>query len=323
MIRAMTRMSRCLLALLCASFALAAQAQTFPNRSIKLVVPYGPGGATDILGRLIAQKMTDLLGQPVVVDNRAGAGGALGSDVVAKSAPDGYTLLMSTIGSHGINPVMLKDIPYDAVKDFTPIGLALWNAFVISIHPSVPARNLQELAVASKAKPLFSGVAGQQQQLFGALLTRYAGIQVTPVLYKGSAAAMADVAGGQIQMGYVDIAGAMPFIRSGKVIPLAVSGTKRSALLPDLPTVAEATKAKELEPSGWMGVLAPARTPPAVVATLNAALNKALAAPDMAEKFAPHGAEPKGSTPEEFGTLIRDDIQRWAQVAKMANIQPQ
>ena len=319
----MHRFARFLLAVLCASLALSVQAQNFPNRPVRLVVPYGPGGATDILGRLIAQKMTDILGQPVVVENRAGAGGALGSDFVAKSAPDGYTLLMSTIGSHGINPVMLKDIPYDAVKDFTPIGLALWNAFVISIHPSVPARNLQELAAASKAKPLFSGVAGQQQQLFGALLTRYAGIQLTPVLYKGSAAAMADVAGGQIQLGYVDIAGAMPFIRSGKVIPLAVSGTKRSALLPDLPTVAEATKARELEPSGWMGVLAAARTPPPIVATLNAALNKALAAPDMPEKFAPHGAEPKGSTPEEFGTLIREDIQRWAQVAKMANIQPQ
>ena len=225
--------------------------------------------------------------------------------------------------SSDLNPVMLKDIPYDAVKDFSAIGLALWNHFVITIHPGVRARNLQELAAVSKANPLFMGVAGQQQQLFGALLTRYAGIQISPVLYKGTAPAMADLAGGNVQMGYTDIAGAMPFIRSGKILALAVSGTRRSALLPDLPTVAEATKSKELEPSGWMGVLAAARTPPAVVATLNAALNKALAAPDMAEKFAPHGAEPKGSTPEEFATLIREDIQRWAQVAKMVNIKPE
>ncbi len=312
-----------LLVLACAALAVPAQAQNFPTRPIKLVVPYGPGGATDILGRLIAQKMSDLLGQPVVIENRAGAGGVIGADFVAKSAPDGHTLLMSTIGTHGINPVMLKEIPYDAVKDFSAIGLALWNHFVITVHPSVPARNLQELAAASRAKPLFMGVAGQQQQLFGALLTRYAGIQISPVPYKGTAPAMADLAGGSIQMGYTDIAGAMPFIRSGKVVPLAVSGTRRSSLLPDLPTVAEAAKSKELEPSGWMGVLAAARTPPAIVATLNAALNKALAAPDMAEKFAPHGAEPQGSTAQEFATLIREDIQRWTQVAKMADIKPQ
>ena len=167
------------------------------------------------------------------------------------------------------------------------------------------------------------GVAGQQQQLFGALLTRYAGIQISPVPYKGTAPAMADLAGGSIPMGYTDIAGAMPFIRSGKVVPLAVSGTRRSSLLPELPTVAEAAKSKELEPSGWMGVLAAARTPPAIVAALNTALNKALSAPDMPEKFAPYGAEPKGSTPEEFATLIREDIQRWTQVARMADIKPQ
>lgn len=304
----------------CALVAPVVQAQNFPSKPIRLVVPYGPGGATDILGRMIAQKMSELLGQSVIVENKPGASGAIGTDYVAKSPPDGYNLIMATIGSQAINPVLYHNLPYDVNKDFAPVGLALLNHFVVAVHPSVPAKTIQELAAYSKTRSLFIGTAGYQQQLFGALLTAYSGVEMTNVSYKGTAPALLDLAAGNVQVGFTDIAGAMPHIRAGKIVPIAVSGTKRFSLLPNVPTVAEATRISELEASGWMGVLARAGTPPAAIATLNSALNKVLATAELREKFAPSGAEPKGSTPEEFGRLIRDEIARWGRIAKAANI---
>jgi tripartite-type tricarboxylate transporter receptor subunit TctC len=298
----------------------AVQAQTFPNKPIRLVVPYGPGGATDILGRLIGQKMGDLLGQPIIVDNKAGASGAIGTDYVAKSPADGYTLIMATIGSQAINPVLYHNLPYDVSRDFAPVGLALRNHFVLAVSPSVPARTLTDLAAYSKTKKLFLGTAGFQQQLFGAVLTASSGLEMTNVSYKGTAAALVDLASGNVQVGFVDIAGAVPYIQSGKIVPVAVSGARRFSGLPNVPTVSEAAKVTELDSSGWMGILAPAGTPAPVIAKLNAALNKVLSSAEMREKFAPFGAEPATSTPEEFGALIRDEVIKWGRVAKAAGI---
>lgn len=317
------RISLKLAGVLCACAVLAApavQAQNFPTRPIKLIVPYGPGGATDILGRMIAQKMTELLGQPVIIDNKAGASGAVGTDLVAKAAPDGYTLIMATIGSQAINPVLYPNLPYDVNRDFAPVGMTLTNHFVLATTPSVPAKSLKELVAYSKGKKLFFGTAGYQQQLFGALVGAHTGLELTNVSYKGTAPALIDLAAGNVQVAFTDIAGAVPHIQSGKIVPLAVSGTNRFPLLPNIPTVAEATGIKELEASGWMGILAPAGTPPAVIKTLNTALNKVLATAELKEKFAPFGAEPKGSTPEEFGALIRDEVAQWGRVAKSAAI---
>lgn len=311
-------------ALLCAApvalFAPALHAQSFPTKPIKLIVPYGPGGATDILGRMIAQKWAELLGQPVIIENKAGASGSVGTDLVAKAAPDGYMLIMATIGSQAINPVLYRNLPYDAQRDFAPVGLTLTNHFVLATTPSVPAKTLKDLVAFSKGKKLFFGSAGYQQQLFGALVGAHTGLELTNVSYKGTAPALIDLASGNVQVAFTDIAGAVPHIQSGKIVPLAVSGTNRFPSLPNVPTVAQATGIKELEASGWMGILAPAGTPPAVIARLNSSLTKVLASPELKEKFAPYGAEPKSSTPEEFGALIRDEIARWSRVAKAADI---
>ena len=307
-------------ALACALPSPGAQAQSFPSKPIRLVVPYGPGGATDILGRLIAQRWGELLGQTVLVDNKAGASGSIGTDFVAKAPPDGYTLIMATIGSQAINPVLYTNLPYDVNRDFAPVGLALTNHFVLATAPSVPARSVAELIAYSKKNKLFLGTAGYQQQLFGALLTAQSGLQMSSVSYKGTAPALIDLASGTVQVGFTDIAGAVPYIQSGKIVPLAVTGTRRFPALPNVPTVAEATGVSELEASGWMGILAPAGTPPAVIATLNTALNKVLGSAEMKEKFAPFGAEPKSGTPEELGTLVRNEVLRWGRVAKAADI---
>lgn len=298
----------------------AALAQNFPAKPIHLVVPYGPGGATDILGRLIGQKMGDLLGQPVVIDNKPGASGSIGTDFVAKAPPDGYTLIMATIGSQAINPVLYQNLPYDVNRDFAPIGLALANHFVLAVSAAVPARTIPELAAYSKTKELFIGTAGYQQQLFSAVISANSGLKMTNVSYKGTAAALVDIASGNVQVGFVDIAGAVPFIQSGKLIPIAVTGPHRSSALPNVPTVGEAARIHDLDAGGWMGILAPAGTPAAVVATLNAALNKALAEPEIREKFAPYGAEPATSTPEELGELVRSEVLKWGRVAKAAGI---
>ena len=300
------------------------RAQGFPAKPVRLVVPYAPGGATDILGRTIAQRLTESLGQSVVVENKGGAGGNIGADFVAKSPADGYTLVMGTIGTHAINSSLYANMPFDPVRDFAPVGLALTNQLVLLVHPSVPARTVPELVTLSKdgKARLFFGSAGNgsSHHLAGELLKFRTGLEMTHVPYKGSGPALLDLAAGNVQVLFVDIAGALPHIRAGRIIPLAVGGSKRSALLPDLPTVAEATRIADFEVSAWMGVLAPAGTPPAVVAQLNAALNKVLAAAEIRERFAGLGAEPLSSTPEEFAAHIRNETGKWSRLVKSAGV---
>ena len=296
------------------------QAQTYPTKPVKLVVPYAPGGATDILGRTIALRLSDALGQLVVIENKGGAGSNIGTDFVAKSPADGYTLVMGTIGTHAINSSLYASLPFDPVRDFAPVGLALTNQLVLLVHPSVPARTVPELIAHSRSgkTKLFFGSAGNgsSHHLAGELLKARSGLEMTHVPYKGSGPALIDLAAGNVQVLFVDIAGALPHIKSGKIVPLAVGGSKRSALLPDLPTVAEASKLADFEVSAWMGVLAPAGTPPAVIAQLNTALGKVLATAEIRERFAALGAEPLWSSPEEFAAHIRNETAKWSRLVK-------
>jgi len=301
-----------------------AQAQAYPAKPVKLVVPYAPGGATDILGRMIAQRLSEALGQSVLVDNKGGAGGNIGADFVAKSAPDGYTLVMGTIGTHAINSSLYASMPFDPVRDFAPVSLVLTNQLVLLVHPSIAARTVPELVALSRSgkTKLFFGSAGNgsSHHLAGELLKLRTGLEMTHVPYKGSGPALVDLAAGNVQVLFVDIAGALPYIKSGKIAPLAVGGAKRSALLPDLPTVAEATRIADFEVSPWMGVLAPAGTPQPIIDRLNAALGKVLVTVEIRERFAGLGAEPLTSTPEEFAAHIRNETAKWSRLVKSAGV---
>ena len=291
-------------------------AQTYPTKAVALVVPYASGGATDLLSRVVAPKLGDALSQSVMVLNKGGAGGNIGADFVAKSRADGHTLLIGTIGTHAINGSLYANMPFDPVKDFVPVSLMLTNQLVLLVHPSVPARSVAELVAYSKSgkAKLFFGSAGNgsSHHLAGELLKARSGLDMTHLPYKGSGPALIDLMAGTIQVLFVDIAGALPHIKSGKIVPLAVGGAKRSALLPELPTIAEAANLPGFEVSAWMGLFAPAGTPSAIVSQLNAALNKLLASSDVRERFAALGAEPLGSSPEEFAAHIRNETTKWS-----------
>ncbi len=306
------------------STAPAALAQGYPARPVNLVVPYAPGGATDLLGRAVAQKLGEALGQTVIVVNRGGAGGNVGAESVAKAAPDGYNLLVGTIGTHAINSSIYTSMPFDPVKDFAPVSLMLTNQLVLLVNPAIPARSVAELVAHSKTRGtrLFFGSAGtgSSHHLAGELLKSRSGLEMTHVPYKGSGPALVDLVSGTLQVMFSDIAGALPHIRTGRIMPLAVGGARRSALMPDLPTIAEAAGLPGFDVSAWMGVFAPAGTPPAIVAQLNGALQKLLAAPDIRERFAGLGAEPLASTPDEFSAHIRSEMAKWSQLVKSAGI---
>ena len=295
-------------------------AQTYPTKAVALVVPYASGGATDLLSRVVAPKLGDALSQSVMVLNKGGAGGNIGADFVAKSRADGHTLLIGTIGTHAINGSLYANMPFDPVKDFVPVSLMLTNQLVLLVHPSVPARSVAELVAYSKSgkAKLFFGSAGNgsSHHLAGELLKARSGLDMTHLPYKGSGPALIDLMAGTIQVLFVDIAGALPHIKSGKIVPLAVGGAKRSALLPELPTIAEAANLPGFEVSAWMGLFAPAGTPSAIVSQLNAALNKLLASSDVRERFAALGAEPLGSSPEEFAAHIRNETTKWSRLVK-------
>ena len=260
-------------------------AQTYPTKAVALVVPYASGGATDLLSRVVAPKLGDALSQSVMVLNKGGAGGNIGADFVAKSRADGHTLLIGTIGTHAINGSLYANMPFDPVKDFVPVSLMLTNQLVLLVHPSVPARSVAELVAYSKSgkAKLFFGSAGNgsSHHLAGELLKARSGLDMTHLPYKGSGPALIDLMAGTIQVLFVDIAGALPHIKSGKIVPLAVGGAKRSTLLPEMPTIAEAANLPGFEVSAWMGLFAPAGTPSAIVSQLNAALNKLLASSDV------------------------------------------
>ncbi len=296
-----------------------AQVPAYPTKPIRLVVPFPPGGATDILARAVAQKLTEAWGQQVIVDNRPGAGGNIGSELVAKAAPDGYTLEMGTVGTHAINASLYAKMPYDHVKDFVPVILVAGVPNVLVVHPSVPVNSVAELIAYAKANPgklnFASSGSGTSIHLSGELFKVMAGVQMTHVPYKGSAPAMQDLLGGQVQLMFDNLPPSLPQIKAGKLKALAVTSVTRAPALPDTPTVAEAGL-PGFEASSWFGVLAPAGTPPAIVAKLNAEIAKWLATPEAKEKMLALGANAVGGPPEDFAKHIAVETAKWAKVVK-------
>jgi tripartite-type tricarboxylate transporter receptor subunit TctC len=299
--------------------ASSAAAQAWPSRPIRYVVPFPAGGTTDIIARAVAAELSKTLGQQVVIDNRGGAGGNIGTDIVAKSAPDGYTILMGTVGTHGINVSLYPKLPYDAIKDFAPVTLVATVPNVLEVHPAVPVKNVKELIAYAKANPgklnFASSGNGTSIHLSGELFKSMTGIDMVHIPYKGSAPALADLAGGQANLMFDNLPSSMPLIKAGKLHALAVTSAKRSAAMPDLPTIAEAG-VPGYDSSSWFGVLAPAGTPREIVSRLNAEIVKALSAPEIRERLQSQGAEPVGNTPEQFAAFIRGEIAKWAKVVK-------
>ena len=317
MIRFVSRMAA---GALLAAFAMMSHAQApYPTKPIRIVVPFPAGGTTDILARAVAQKLTETMGQTVVVDNRPGAGGNIGAELVAKSPPDGYTLLMGTVGTHAINASLYAKMPYDHVKDFAPVILVAGVPNVLVVNPSVPANNVQELIAYIKANPgkvnFASSGSGTSIHLAGELFKTMAGVSMTHVPYKGSAPAVTDLLGGQVQLMFDNLPSALPHIKAGKLRALAVTSTQRASALPDVPTVAEAGL-PGFDATSWFGLLAPAGTPKDVVAKLNAEVAKWLASPEAREKLASQGAIAAGQSPEDFTRHIAAETAKWQKVVK-------
>jgi tripartite-type tricarboxylate transporter receptor subunit TctC len=296
-----------------------AQAPAYPTKPVRIVVPFPAGGATDILARAVAQKLSDTWGQAFVVDNRPGAGGNIGSELVAKSAPDGYTLEMGTVGTHAINASLYAKMPYDHVKDFAPIILVAGVPNVLVVHPSVPVNSVQELVAYAKANPgklnFASSGSGTSIHLSGELFKVMAGVQMTHVPYKGSAPALSDLLGGQVQLMFDNLPPSLPQIKAGKLRALGVTSVARAPALPDTPTIAE-SGLPGFDASSWFGLLAPAGTPPAVIAKLNTEIAKWLVTPEAREKLIAIGANIAGGTPEDFARHIQAETAKWAKVVK-------
>jgi tripartite-type tricarboxylate transporter receptor subunit TctC len=302
----------------------AAHAQ-YPVKAVRMVIPFPPGGATDIVGRVVAQKLSERWGQPVVVENRPGAGGTIGSEAVAKSAPDGYTLLVATTSTHAVGPVLQK-LPYDALADFTPITLLAHSPNVLVVSPQLGAADVREVIAAAKARPgalsFASSGNGTITHLTGELFKLTAGVDLLHVPYKGTALSIPDIASNRVSMLFDNIVSAQPHIRSGNVRPLAVTTARRAALMPELPTMVEAG-VPGFESSAWFGLFAPAGLPAEVRARVHEAALAALNAPDARERLVAAGADPAGDSGEDFVRQIRADMARWAQVVKAANVKLQ
>jgi tripartite-type tricarboxylate transporter receptor subunit TctC len=300
-------------------------AQTFPRKTITIVIPASPGGAIDLVARLVGDKLTQAWGQPVVIDNKPGATGIIGTDLVARAAPDGHTLAL-VASSHAINPSTTKKLPFDPLKSFEPVVLTHIVPLVLVVALTLPATNLKELIAYAKANPgklsfASSGVGGAPH-MSGELFVSMAGLDMTHVPYKGSTLAHPDLRGGITSIMFDTVAAIQPLLKGGTVRALAVTTAKRSSVPPDLPTMAEAGL-PGYETSTWGGVLAPARTPQPVVAKLNAEINKALAAPDVQAKLSTAGIETAGGTPQEFEAFIQSEMKKWADVAQAAKITPE
>jgi tripartite-type tricarboxylate transporter receptor subunit TctC len=307
------------LAALCVLATATVSAQSWPTKPIKYIVPFAPGGTTDILARTISEKLSIALGQPVVVENKPGAGGGVGADFTAKAAPDGYTIMGGTISTHAINASLYSNLPYDPVKDFVAITLIARVPNLLVINPDVPAKTVAELIALLKANPnkytFASSGNGTSQHLSGELFKSMAGVQMQHIPYKGSPPALQDVVGGQVTMTFDNITTAWPLAKSGKLRALAVTTAKRSAVAPDVPTLAESGLVG-FEVGSWQGVFAPAATPPDIVKRLNTEIVKIINMPDVREKLLALGAEPVGDTSEQFGAYVKTEVIKWSDVVK-------
>jgi len=299
----------------------AAAAQDYPTKPLRLIIPFPPGGSNDVVGRMIATQLGERLGKQVVVDNRGGAGGVLGTEVAANSAPDGYTLLVISL-AHTVNPGLYK-LKYDPIKSFVPVAMLGSGANVLSVHPSVPVNSVQELLALAKQKPgelnYASAGAGSFQHLGSELFKLMAGVNFVHVPFKGGGPAMIDVVGGHSQVLFSSLIQTMPHIRSGKLKALGTGGVKRAAVLPDVPTIAEAG-VPGYEMANWWGIVAPAGTPQAIVDKLSKELASVLSSPQTQKQFDAEGAEVVQKSPTEFGAFIEAELVKWQRVVKEANI---
>ena len=302
-----------------ACVAMSAAAQTaYPTKVVRVIVPYPPGGPTDIVARVVFQQVSESTGQQFIIDNRPGAGGNIGADAVAKAAPDGYTLLVATT-AHAINMSLFKNINYDVLKDFAPITLLTQGPLVLVATPNFPANNVRELIALAKAKPdtlnFASSGNGQSTHLSGELFNSMAGIKLSHIPYKGSAPALTDVIAGQVPLMFDTMLSAMPFVKSGKLKALAVTSLARSPAAPELPTIAE-SGLPGYSVFAWNGLLAPAGTPKSVITRLSEELKKAMALPQVKDKFSAQGFAASWNTPEQFGGFLKGEVEKWAKTVK-------
>jgi len=318
-------MIRKIIALALTLAAGAAAAQTYPTKSVRLVVPFLAGGSTDIVGRTVAQKLSEMWGQQAFVDNRPGGGTTIGTEMVAKAAPDGYTLLV-TPAPFTINPSLLTKLPYDALNDFTPITLINTTPLVMVVNPGVPAKNVKELIALAKAKPgklnFGSSGTGGSNHLAGELFDAMAGVKMVHIPYKGNAGALTDIVGGHLDVVYNGITSAVALIRGDKLRALAVTSLQRSAALPAVPTLDE-SGLKGFEAVAWNGLTAPAKTPRDVIMKINADVIKIVNSPELKERLKADGSDPVGNSPEQYAAFLRNEIAKWAKVIKFANVKPE
>jgi tripartite-type tricarboxylate transporter receptor subunit TctC len=302
--------------------ALAAHAGAFPDRPVRLVVPFPAGGSTDIISRTLGQQLSELWGQPVVIDNRPGGSTIIGTDLVAKSAPDGHTLLVTT-APFTIVPSLIDKLPYDPEKDFQPVTLINTTPLVVVVNPSVPAKSVEELIALAKAKPgalnYGSTGSGGSSHLAGELFNVMAGVRIVHVPYKGNAPALNDLVGGHVDIAFNGLTSAMALIKAGKLRPLAVTSLTRAGALPEIPTLDE-LGLKGFQAVGWNGLSVPARTPKALIGRINADVLKVLHSPELVERLKAEGSDPVGNSPEQFAAFLRDETAKWNKVIKIANI---
>lgn len=319
------------LALLCACcYSLAPAAETknqaYPTKPIRMICPSAPGGTTDLTARLVAQKLTEAWGRQVVVDNRPGSGGVIGTELVAKSAPDGYTLLLGTITSHAINPALNKRLNFDPIKDFSAVSLVVSSPQLLAVNPSVPARSVKELVALAKSKPgqlnYGSAGSGNSSHLVVELFKGATGINVVHVPYKGSGPAMAAVISNEVQMIITGVVALSSHLKSGRLRGMAVTSAKRAPAFPDLPTLME-SGIENFDVSSWFGVFVPAQTPKPIISKLNDEIRKMLSDAEVQKRIVDSGADPASSSPEEFTAFVRSELARWDKVVKEARIPTQ
>lgn len=299
-----------------------ADAQTaYPARPIRFIVPFTPGGSGDIFARPIAQKMSEQMGQQVIVENRPGSGGVIGTEAAAKAPADGYTIMMGLTANVAVNPTLYTKLPYDPLRDFAPVTLIAYAPYVLVVPPSLPARSLKELIALARAKPgdlaYVSLGSGSMGHLSGELLASMAGVKLLHVPYKNLGQAIPDLISGQAQLLFLGMASAQPHIKSGKLRAIALSGAKRSSLMPQVPTVSE-SGVKGFDVTGWYGVFVPAATPQDIIVRLHKEIVRALAMPDLRERLLGEGAELVGNSPREFDAFVRSELVKWAKVVKLS-----
>lgn len=312
----------CVLAITCHFLSNDVQAQAYPLRALRLVVPFSAGGPADAIARTVAQRLAVGLGQQVIVDNRVGANAIIGTEIVARALPDGYTLLMVAF-PHAINPSLQAKLPYDTVADFSPITLATTGPMLLALHPSVPVNDVRGLVALARARPgdltCGSSGTGSTAHLALAMLNHVAGINIAHIAYKGAGQGMTDLLGGHLAMYFGGVVALLPHVKSGKLKGLAVSTSKRSEAAPAIPTIAE-TGVADYEVSGWYGVVAPVRTPVAIVKRLNAEIVSQLQRDDVKERLAANGAEVVAGSPEQFAAYIQNEIEKWRKIIKATGI---